>query len=46
MAERNGTKRQSMVYKTLHRNLRLSVTNHKHYLKSGVNSGTPEGYAT
>ena len=43
MAKRKNRKGQATIYKTLHR--KLKIEQHEHHLKSGVNSGAPEGYA-
>ena len=43
LAKRKRTKRQTMIYKTLHR--KLKNESHRHHWKLGVNLGAPEGSA-
>jgi len=43
MAKRKRAKGQTMIYKTLH--IQLKIEQHEPDLKPGVNSGAPEGKA-
>ena len=43
MAKRKRTKRQTMIYKALHR--KLKIEQYKPHYKQGVNSGAPEWLA-
>ena len=41
MAIRKRTKEQTMIYKTLHK--KLKIEHHKPHKKTGLNLGAPEG---
>ena len=41
MAKRKGTKEQTIIYKTLHRKVKIEL--HEPHLKPEVNSGVSEG---
>jgi hypothetical protein len=43
MDKRKGTKSQTMIYKTIHR--KLKIERHESHWRPGLNSGAPEGLA-